>query len=279
MIAKEVGQSLRIERPEQGISYTEFSYMLLQAYDYLHLHREHGCDLQIGGSDQWGNITMGVDLIRRTTGHEVFGLTTPLLLKPDGTKYGKTESGTVWLDPKRTSPFALYQFFWNTEDAAVGALLRQYTFLDHTAISDLDAETAEHPQRRAAQVAVAREVVALVHGRAEVAKCEEASAALFNEDIAGLSEEMLLAVTEDAPSTDIARTELLGGLTLIDALERTGLAASRSEARRAIEQGGAYVNNRKESGDRALTPADLLHDRYLLLRKGKRDVHVIRASA
>jgi tyrosyl-tRNA synthetase len=276
MMAKESVKT-RIERPEQGISYTEFSYMLLQAYDYLYLHTNHGCDLQIGGSDQWGNITMGIDLIRRVTGHEVYGLTTPLLLKPDGTKYGKSESGTLWLDPARTSPFTLYQFLFNSDDATVGNLLRYYTFLGQAEIEALDAETAEHPQRRAAQKSLARAVVALVHGESEVAKCEEASGALFTEDIAGLSEEMLLAVTQDAPTTDIPRTTLLDGLTLVDAFERAGLATSRAAARRSIEQGGAYVNNRRES-DRALQAGDLLHNRYLILRKGKRDVHVIRAT-
>jgi tyrosyl-tRNA synthetase len=277
MVAKESVKA-RIERPEQGISYTEFSYMLLQAYDFLRLHQDHGCDLQIGGSDQWGNITMGVDLIRKVCGDEVFGLTTPLLLKPDGTKYGKSESGTLWLDPARTSPFAMYQFLFNTDDAAVGPLLRYYTFLDHADIEALDTDTAEHPQRRAAQKALARSVVALVHGETEVAKCQEASAALFSEEIASLSEEMLLAVTQDAPTTDVPRADLEAGLPLVDALERTGLASSRAAARRSIEQGGANVNNHRESDrNRVLGPEDLLHDRYLVLRKGRQEVHVIRA--
>ena len=200
MLAKESVKS-RFERPDQGISYTEFSYMLLQAYDFLRLHLDHGCDVQFGGSDQWGNITTGIDFIRKVCGDEVWGFTTPLLVKADGTKYGKTESGTVWLDPKRTSPFAMYQFFLNTADEQVGELLRFLTFLDHEAITDLDRQTAEQPQRREAQRALARAVTGLVHGEAEVAKCEEASAALFGEEIAGLSEDMLLAVTEDAPTT------------------------------------------------------------------------------
>ena len=148
MVAKESVKT-RFDRPDQGISYTEFSYMLLQAYDFLRLHVDHGCDLQIGGSDQWGNITMGVDLVRKVCGDEVWGLTTPLIVKPDGTKYGKTESGTVWLDPKLTSPFAMYQFFVNTPDDQVGELIRYLTFLDHDEIEALDAETATHPQRRA----------------------------------------------------------------------------------------------------------------------------------
>jgi tyrosyl-tRNA synthetase len=279
MVAKESVKT-RFERPDQGISYTEFSYMLLQAYDFLRLHVDYGCDLQIGGSDQWGNITMGVDLIRKVCGDEAWGLTTPLIVKPDGTKYGKTESGTVWLDPKLTSPFVMYQFFVNTPDDQVGELIRSLTFLDHDEIEALDAETAAHPQRRSAQRALARAVVALVHGEAEVGKCEEASAALFSEEIAGLSEEMLLAVTEDAPTTTVGRTELLDdGLTLVNLLERTGLATSKKEARRTIEGGGAYVNNvRQTDSGRTLGPADLLHDRYLVLRKGPRGVHVVRAT-
>ena len=278
MVAKESVRT-RFERPDQGISYTEFSYMLLQAYDFLRLHLDHGCDLQIGGSDQWGNITMGVDLVRKVCGDEVWGLTTPLILKPDGTKYGKSETGTVWLDPARTSPFAMYQFFVNTPDEQVGQLLRYLTFLDHDEIGTLDAETAQHPERRAAQRALARAVVELVHGEAEVAKCEEASGALFGEEIAALSEEMLLAVTRDAPTTEVPRAELLDGLTLVDILERTGLAKSKKEAKRTLDQGGAYVNNvRQSDAARTLGPADLLHDRYVVLRKGRRDVHIVRAT-
>jgi tyrosyl-tRNA synthetase len=278
MLAKESVKT-RIERPDQGISYTEFSYMLLQAYDFLRLHVDHGCDLQFGGSDQWGNITMGVEYIRRVTGDEVWGFTTPLIVKPDGTKYGKTESGTIWLDAKRTSPFAMYQFFVNTPDEQVGDLLRYLTFLDREEILALDDETAERPQRRAAQRALARAVVGLVHGEAEVVRSEEASAALFGEQIAHLSEEMLLAVTEDAPTTPVPRAELLDGFTLVDVFERTGLATSKKEARRTIEGGGAYVNNvRVSDAGRLLDPADLLHDRYVVLRKGSRGVHIVRAT-
>ena len=278
MVAKESVRT-RFDRPDQGISYTEFSYMLLQAYDFLRLHVDHGCDLQIGGSDQWGNITMGVELIRKVCADEVWGLTTPLVVKPDGTKYGKTESGTVWLDPDRTTPFAMYQFFVNTPDEQVGQLLRFLTFLDHAEIEALDAETEERPQRRSAQKALARAVTSLVHGEEEVAKCEEASAALFGEEIAGLSEEMLLAVTADAPTLELPRSELLGGLTLVDVLERTGLVTSRGEARRTVDQGGAYVNNVRQKEDgRTFGPEDLLHDRYVVLRRGRREVHIVRAT-
>jgi len=279
MVAKESVRA-RFERPEQGISYTEFSYMLLQAYDFLRLHVDHGCDLQFGGSDQWGNITMGIDLIRKVCGDEVWGFTTPLIVKPDGTKYGKTESGTVWLDARRTSPYTMYQFFVNTSDQQVGGLLRHLTFLSHDEIELLDTDAAERPQQRAAQRALARAVVGLVHGAAEAAKCEEASAALFGEEIAGLSEEMLLAVTEDAPSTSVPRDEVLGGeFTIVEAFERTRLAKSKAEARRTVEQGGAYVNNLRQSDPaRPLDRGDLLHDRYVVLRKGKKDVHIVRAT-
>jgi tyrosyl-tRNA synthetase len=278
MVGKESVKT-RFERPDQGISYTEFSYMLLQAYDFLRLHLDHGCDLQIGGSDQWGNITLGVELVRKACGDEVWGLTTPLVLKADGTKLGKSESGNVWLSAARTSPFALYQFFLNSADAMVGAYLRFYTFLSHDEIQSLDAETANHPERRTAQRALAREVVALVHGEAEVAKCEEASAALFGEEIANLSEEMLLAITEDAPSTEIGRQSIRDGLLLVDALEQSGLAKSRSDARRTIGGRGAYVNNVQQSDvGRALGTDDLLHDRYIVLRKGPRGVHVLRTG-
>ena len=249
MVAKESVKS-RFDRPDQGISYTEFSYMLLQAYDFLRLHLDHGCDVQFGGSDQWGNITMGVDYVRRVCGDEVWGFTTPLIVKADGTKYGKTESGTVWLDPKRTRPFTMYQFFLNTPDEQVGELLRFLTFLEHDAISRArPSRRRSSPQRREAQRALARAVTGLVHGEAEVAKCEEASAALFGEEIAGLSEEMLLAVTEDAPTTTIPRAELLDGLTLADLLVRTGLAKSRKEARRTVEEGSSYVNNVQQDDD------------------------------
>ena len=276
MVAKDSVRS-RFERPEQGISYTEFSYMLLQAYDFLRLHEDHGCDLQVGGSDQWGNITMGIDLIRKVCQDEVWGLTTPLVLKADGTKFGKTETGTVWLDPARTSPYAMYQFLFNSPDGVVGSYLRFFTFLSHEEIRALDAETADHPERRAAQRALARSVVGLVHGDDEVKKAEAAADALFTDEIAELTEEMLLAATEDAPTTERPRAELEAGLALVEALSQAELVASRSEARRTIEGGGVYVNNQRQTDlERQLGTPDLLHDRYILLRKGKREVHVLR---
>jgi tyrosyl-tRNA synthetase len=278
MVAKESVRA-RFERPDQGISYTEFSYMLLQAYDFLRLHEDHGCDLQVGGSDQWGNITIGVDLIRRVARAEAFGLTTPLVLKADGTKFGKTESGTVWLDPEMTSPYRLYQFFFNTEDAMVGTYLRYFTFLDHDELVALDEATAERPQARDAQRALAREVCRLVHGHAEVERAERAAAALFGEDIVQLDERSLLDVVDDAPTTLIGRDRLVGGVPLVDVLVTTGLVKSKGEARRAITQGGAYVNNRRtDDVDQVLGADDLLHGRYVVLRRGRRDYHLLQAE-
>ena len=276
MVNKESVRS-RLERPEVGISYTEFSYMLLQAYDFLHLNTHHDCRLQLGGSDQFGNITMGVELVRKVRGAQAHGLTTPLVLKTDGTKFGKTEAGTVWLDRRRTSPYVLYQFLLRSEDAVVGSYLRYFTFLDHGEISELDGATAERPGERAAQRALARSVSTLVHGAAETARVEQAAAALYSEDIAALDEDTLLEVCAEAPTSDRRRADLDAGLALVDALAGSGLARSKSDARKTIDQGGAYVNNKRESDpDRLLGRHDLLHDRYLVLRRGKRDYHLLR---
>ena len=279
MVAKESVRS-RFERPDQGISYTEFSYMLLQAYDYLRLHLDHGCDLQFGGSDQWGNITMGVDFVRKVCGDEVWGFTTPLIVKADGTKYGKTEIGHGLARSQADQPLRHVPVLrQHARRAGRRAAPVPHLLGPRRRSAGSTRRRRSDPQRREAQKALARAVVGLVHGEAEVAKCEEASAALFGEEIAGLSEEMLLAVTEDAPTTAVARAELLGGLTLVDALERAGLAKSRKEARRTVEQGGAYVNNvRQTDAGRTFAPDDLLHDRYLVLRKGPREVHIIRAT-
>ncbi len=277
MVAKDSVRS-RFERPDQGISYTEFSYMLLQAYDYLQLLDAHDCTLQIGGSDQWGNITMGIELIRKVRQREVYGLTTPLVLKADGTKFGKTEAGTVWLDPARTSPYQLHQFFLRCEDAMVGSYLRFFTFLPHDELLALDEATAAHPERREAHRVLAREVCTLVHGADETARAEHAAAALFGGELAGLDERTLLDVFADAPSTDLPRTRLDDpGALLVDLLADTGLVGSKSQARTAVGQGGAYVNNvRADEVDRRLTSADLLADRYVVLRRGKKDHHLVR---
>jgi tyrosyl-tRNA synthetase len=277
MVAKESVRS-RLSRADSGISYTEFSYMLLQAYDFLQLYDDFGCTLQFGGSDQWGNITMGIELIRKVRQAEVFGLTSPLVVKADGTKFGKTESGTVWLDAGRTSPYQLHQFFLRSEDAMVGAYLRYFTFLTHGELLALDASTAEHPERREAHRVLAREVTTLVHGADEALRAEHAAAALFGGDLGSLDERTLLDVFADAPSTDLPRSRLGGdGALLVDLLAETGLVTSKSQARTAVGQGGAYVNNAREDDvARRLTTADLLTDRYLVLRRGKKDHHLVR---
>jgi tyrosyl-tRNA synthetase len=279
MVAKDSVKS-RLERVDRGISYTEFSYMLLQAYDFLHLFGAFGCRLQLGGSDQWGNITMGIELVRKVRHEEVWGLTTPLVVKADGTKFGKTESGTVWLDADRTSPYQLYQFFLRTEDTVVGSYLRHFTFLPHGRILELDQATAQHPERRDAQRELARQVCTLVHGSSETARAEAAAGALFGEQVAELDERTLLDVFADAPSSDIARSRLDGGeVSLVELLFDTGLEKSRSSARATVEGGGAYVNNRRESDlGRSVGPADLVAGRYLVLRKGKRNYHLVRVA-
>ena len=274
MLAKEAVKS-RVERPEQGISFTEFSYMLLQAYDYLHLFDAYDCRLQVGASDQWGNITMGLDLVRKVRGEEVYGLTTPLVLKADGTKFGKTESGTVWLDPKRTSPYQLYQFFLRTEDSVAGTYLRYFTFLEPGDIEALDRSTSQHPERREAPRALARAVCTLVHGQEETTRAERAAAALYEGKIDELDEKMLLDVCAEAPSSTWSRSALDGGITLVDALVQSGLARSKSEARTLVNQGGISVNGRRvRDTDARLGRDDLLFGRHVVLQRG-RDYHLV----
>ncbi len=275
MITKESVRS-RIERPEQGISYTEFSYMLLQACDFLHLFAAFGCRLQMGASDQWGNITMGMDLIRKERGEGVYALTSPLVLKPDGTKFGKSESGTLFLDARKTSPYELYQYFYRSEDSVVGIYLRYFTFLAPEEILALDEEVLAHPERRQAQRVLAREVCDLVHGSSETAKVERAAEALYSEDVALLDEPTLLMALQDAPSSLLERSLLEGeGLDLVDALVVTGLAPSKSAARTTIAQGGAYINNKRVSSAARLSEDDLIAGRYLLLRRGRRELHLL----
>jgi tyrosyl-tRNA synthetase len=273
MIAKESVKA-RLERPEQGISYTEFSYMLLQAMDYLHLFDAHGCRLQMGASDQWGNITMGIDLIRRARGEVAYGLTTPLVLKADGTKFGKSETGTVWLDAARTSPYELYQFFVRTEDALVGPYLRFFTWLDRERIEELDEATSARPQDREAQKVLAFEVTALVHGRVDAERAQRASEVLFTEEIASLDESSLLAAVANAPASQVATP-----IGLVDALVSSGLSSSKSQARRDIDGGGVYLNNRRVTDDtHVIDTPDLLHGKYAILRRGKSQQHLLRTA-
>jgi tyrosyl-tRNA synthetase len=270
----------RLDRPEHGISFTEFSYMLLQAYDFLHLFDVYDCTLQLGGSDQFGNILLGVELVRKLRRAEVFGLTSPLVLKADGTKFGKSESGTVWLDSRRTSPYQLYQFFVRTEDEVAPAYLRYFTFLEHQRIRELDEACATHPERREAPRTLAHEVCTLVHGDAETRRAEAAAVALYSQEVATLDERGLLDVFSEAPSTELSRSSLDGeGVTLVDLLAKTGLSTSKASARTLISQGGAYVNDeRVRDVDSRLTRSDLLYDRYVVLRKGKQEYHLVRVG-
>jgi tyrosyl-tRNA synthetase len=274
MIRKESVRS-RLEGREQGISFTEFSYMLLQAWDFLQLFDRYGCRLQLGGSDQWGNIIEGVDLIRRRRETQAFGLTSPLITKADGTKFGKTESGTVWLDARRTSPYEFFQYWIRTSDAEVGDYLRYFTFLERNEIEELDRATAAHPERRDAQRELARQVTTLVHGPDETDRVERAAAALFTPEVAGLDEATLRASLADAPSLPVRPSELADGLSLVDALVRSGLAASRSDARRQLQAGGVYVNGNRADADRSLGPGEALYGHYIILRRGKAEHAVL----
>jgi tyrosyl-tRNA synthetase len=270
MLARE---SVRARLEAGGISYTEFSYQIVQANDYLELHRRHGCTLQIGGSDQWGNLVAGVDLIRRVTGESVHALATPLITKPDGTKYGKTEGGTIWLNPELTSPYAFYQFWVNRADEEVPGLLRVFTFLDQGEIESLVRQTAERPAARAAQRRLADEVTTLVHGAAECARVVAASRALFGQgELGDLDAGTLAAAVAEIPSAVIEAGP--GALPPVaDLMAQAGIVPSKSAARRAISEGGAYLNNVKvPAEDAAPAGSDLLHGRFLVLRRGKRTV-------
>jgi tyrosyl-tRNA synthetase len=276
MVAKESVRS-RLETRESGISYTEFSYMLLQAYDFLELFRRHGCTLQAGGSDQWGNITMGVDLVRRLGGATAYGLTSPLVTKADGTKYGKSVQGAVWLDPDRTSPYAMWQFLLNAEDAKVGQYLRFFTWRSEEEILELDPLTATQPRRNAAQRVLADDVVALVHGEDEATRAAAAAGALFSGDFGSLDPETLAEALADAPSGQLPPDPV----SVVDGLVLAGLAPSRGAARRLVQQGGVSVNGAKvdpSDDERLLTRADALHGRFLILRKGKQQV-VLRSGS
>ncbi|HVA75075.1 MAG TPA: tyrosine--tRNA ligase [Acidimicrobiales bacterium] len=265
----------RLEGREQGLSFTEFSYMLLQAWDFLELHDRYGCEMQLGGSDQWGNITEGVDLIRRRRGVKAFGLTSPLVTKADGTKFGKTESGNVWLDPKRTSPYAFFQFWLRSSDADAGHYLRRFTFLPRPRIEELDAATTDHPERREAQRALAREVTSMIHGPDEARRAEEAAAVLFTDAISGLDAKTLDSVLADAPTTSLAGSTLETGVPVVDALIESGLASSRREARQLLSQGSVYVNGHRIDEERSLSVKDALHGRWIVIRKGKANQHVL----
>jgi len=297
MIAKDSVRS-RMEG-EHGISYTEFSYQLLQAHDFYHLRKTHDCELQIGGSDQWGNITAGTDLIRKKLGAPAWGWTFPLITKADGTKFGKTAGGAVWLDPQKTSPYKFYQFFINTEDAKVCDYLRKFTFLSRAEIESLEAAHAANPGAREAHKALAREVTALVHGADAVDAAIKASGILFGAEIGDTSEATFRDVVGEIPTVSFAKTALetrnaaidegpngdstaeggdstSAGTPLVELLVHSGLCPSKGQARKDISGGGIYLNNVRETDPaRAVTTADLLFGKHLLLRKGKRSYTVL----
>jgi tyrosyl-tRNA synthetase len=264
---------------DSGISYTEFSYMLVMAFDFVYLRDKYNCELQIGGSDQWGNITAGIDLARRMRGAQLYGLTAPLLTKSDGSKMGKTESGTVWLSAERTSPYQFYQYWIRTEDADVGKVLRMMTTLPHEEIEALDTSRAADAAKRDSQRRLAEELTRIVHGKEGLAAAQRATEIFYGAEISDLNDSQLAEIFADVPSQTLGRGMLAegGGLPIIDALVAAGLSKSKGDARRTTQQGGAYVNNRRiESVDARLTADDLASETVMVLRAGKKNYALLR---
>ncbi|MFO0789851.1 MAG: tyrosine--tRNA ligase [Pirellulales bacterium] len=264
---------------DAGLSYTEFSYMLLQAFDFVYLFDKYNCELQIGGSDQWGNITAGIDLGRRMRSAQLYGLTCPLLTKSDGSKMGKTESGALWLSPDRTSPYQFYQYWIRVEDADVSKCLRMLTFLPHEEIESLDAARTADAAKRDSQRRLAEELTRLVHGDAGLRAAQRATEIFYGAEIADLNDTQLAEIFADVPSQQLSREVLAtdGGLPIIDALVAAGLSKSKGDARRTTQQGGAYVNNRRiDSVDTRLTAADLASETVMVLRSGKKNYALLR---
>jgi len=279
MVAKESVRA-RMEDREVGISYTEFSYMLLQAFDFMVLCRDANCELQIGGSDQWGNITAGIELTRKRLGKTVFGLTLPLITNADGTKFGKTEAGAIWLDPKRTSVYRFYQFWINTDDRDAVRYLKYFTFLSKEEIEALEKKHAENPGPREAHRALAKAVTDLIHGPSATTEAIRASEILFGGELKGIAESTFNEIVGEVPTKEIAKAKLDGaGLPLVELLVHAGLCPSKGQARKDIEGGGVNVNNVRESNfQRAVTVNDLLFGKHLLLRKGKKNYVVVTAK-
>ena len=276
MLAKDSVKS-RLQR-DDGISYTEFSYMLLQAYDYLHLRETYGCTLQSGGSDQWGNIVAGVELIRRVRGEKVDAMVFPLITQADGAKFGKTSAGTnAWLDPKRTSPYRFYQFWLNTDDGDVINYLRYFTWLERSEIDEYQDILFARPEKRESQRRLAQEITRMIHGETALAKAEKAAFVLFGGDLDGLDAGDIADIFVDVPSSELPRTQLAGdGMPLVDLLARSGLASSKGDARRAIQGGGIYVNNDRTADPAySVTTAQSIDGRFLVLRKGKKKYHLV----
>jgi len=270
----------RMEDRESGISYTEFSYMLLQAFDFYVLRRDYQCELQIGGSDQWGNITAGIDLTRKKLGRVVYGVTLPLITNADGSKFGKTVAGAVWLDPAKTSVYRFYQFWIRADDRDVVRYLKYFTFLAQDEIAALEKQHAENPGARAAHKALAKSVTDLVHGRAATAEAMRASEILFGGELAGVSETTFAEIVGEVPTKELERQALENaGKPLVELLVHSGLSNSKGQARKDIDGGGVYINNQREANfQRAVTSLDLLFGKHLLLRKGKRNYVVITAK-
>jgi len=273
MLAKD-SVKRRIESTE-GISYTEFSYSLLQAYDFLELYRRFNCTMQMGGSDQWGNITAGMDLIRRVEGARAHGIVFPLITTASGTKFGKTESGTVWLDPQQTTPYAFYQFWLNTPDSDVVRYLKYFTFLDRPRIDELERASREQPDRRDAQRALAQEVTRLVHGEAAVRESERSAEKLFKGEIEAMTASEFREVFSSVPSSETHYQA--DGWLITEFLAATSVAASKGEAARLIRGGGISVNGRRVADEKSrVRPEDAMHGEYFVIRKGKRDNHLVR---
>ncbi len=279
MVAKESVRA-RMEDREVGISYTEFSYMLLQAFDFYHLRKELNCELQVGGSDQWGNITAGIDLVRKKLGAHAFGLTQPLITNADGSKFGKTVAGAIWLDANRTSIYRFYQFWINTDDRDVIRYLKFFTFLSREEIEALEKQHTENPGARIAHRALAKAATDLIHGAAATQEAIRASEILFGGGLEGISEKTFNEILGEVPSKELPRASLDGaGLPVLDVLTQSGLCPSKGQAKKDVEGGGIYLNNVRESSlQRIITPSDLLFGKHLLLRKGKKNYLVVTVS-
>jgi tyrosyl-tRNA synthetase len=282
MMAKDSVKSRLTGESSEGMSFTEFTYQLVQGYDFLHLYRNNNCTLQMGGSDQWGNITTGTELIRRMEGGKGYALTCPLITKSDGSKFGKSEGGNVWLDANRTSPYKFYQYWLNSSDDDAEKYIKIFTFLDKTTIENLVAEHKEAPHMRLLQKRLAQEVTTTVHSAEEFEKAVKASEILFgkstSEDLKVLDEKTFLDVFDGVPQAEISKEEVTSGIDIIAALaEKTGFLKSNGEARRALKENSISVNKGKVSADYTVSEADLINGKFVLLQRGKKNYFVIKA--
>lgn len=275
MLAKDSVKT-RLAREDSGLSYTEFSYMLLQAYDFAYLSEHHGCTLQAGGSDQWGNITAGIDLARRMYGKQLHAMTFPLLLTSDGRKMGKTEKGAIWLDPERTSPYEFYQYWYNVMDSDVMMCVRYLTEIEQEECQELEKQVRDEPHKRAAQTRLASWLTEFIHGSEGLQTAEKARSLFFGAEISDLTDSLINQVFAGVPNAEISSSDLNEGIDIASAFEKVGLAKSKSEARRTAKQGGAYVNNRSVQDDYKITSQDLASETCVVLRSGKKKFAVLR---